>query len=305
MKCKWLVAIIAVLIVILVGVYYALDPEDKELNQAERERLGGTYVQLSNGMTHYRLTGPADGKPAVLVHGGTIPIWTWDYQIKALNDAGYRVLTYDKYGRGYSDRPAVTYHQALYKKQLYELVDKLGFTQFDLIGLSLGGGTVINFTAQYPQRVGKLVIISPMINNFKIPSIFKPPVFGEFIARVMGIKVIVDRFITLIEGHPDAAKYKKLFEEQTTYKGFQQAILSMLRNDAMLDYSKAYQTVGKQKRAILLIWGTGDTEINKEMIGDIRSFLPDLQFKPVEGVGHGIVFQKPDVVNNLIIDFLQ
>ena len=144
-----------------------------------------------------------------------------------------------------------------------------------------------------------------MINNFKAPSVLKPPVFGELMARLIGIKIIVDRFVTLIEGHPESARYKNLFEEQTKYKGFQQAILSMLRNDAMLDYSKAYQTVGKQKRAILLIWGTGDTEINKEMIGDIRSFLPDLQFKPVEGVGHGIVFQKPDVVNNLIIDFLQ
>jgi len=80
--------------------------------------------------------------------------------------------------------------------------------------------------------------------------------------------------------------------EQTTYKGFQRSILSMLRNDALGDYSKAYQIVGKQKRDILLIWGTADTEITKEMITDIRSFIPRLKFKPVEGVGHGIVCQN-------------
>jgi pimeloyl-ACP methyl ester carboxylesterase len=305
MKRKRLTAIIAVLIILLVGVYYALDPEDKELNEAERERLGGTYVKLSDGVTHYNLTGPVDGKLAVLVHGGTVPIWTWDEQIDVLSDAGYRVLTYDKYGRGYSDRPAVTYDQALYKKQLLELVDKLGFTKFDLIGRSLGGGTVINFTAQYPNRVQKLVLISPMINNFKLPSIFKPPVIGEYITRLIGVKAIVDRFKTLFEGHSEAAKYIKLFEEQTTYKGFQLAILSMFRNDAMLDYSKAYQTVGKQDREVLLIWGTEDTEITPAMIKDIRSFIPQVQFKPVEGTGHGIVFQKSDIVNSLILDFLQ
>lgn len=52
------------------------------------------------------------------------------------------------------------------------------------------------------------------------------------------------------------------------------------------------------------LWGTEDTEITREMIKDIRSFLPHLQFKPVEDVGHGIVFQKPEIINTLIIDFL-
>ena len=305
MKRKWLATIIVVLIVVLVGVYYALDPEVKELNQAERERLGGTYIKLSDGVTHYKLSGPADGKPAVLVHGATVPIWTWDKQLKPLNDAGFRTLTYDNYGRGYSDRPEVTYDQELYQKQLLELVNALGLTQkFNLIGLSLGGGTAINFTAQHPDRIDKLILISPMINNFKAPSVLKPPVFGELMARLIGIKIIVDRFVTLIEGHPESARYKNLFEEQTKYKGFQQAILSMLRNDAMLDYSKSYQTVGQQNREILLIRGTEDTEITPEMIRDIRSFIPNLQFKPVEGVGHGIVFQKFETVNKLILDFL-
>jgi pimeloyl-ACP methyl ester carboxylesterase len=96
-----------------------------------------------------------------------------------------------------------------------------------------------------------------------------------------------------------------LFKEQTTYKGFQRSLLSMLRNDTVRDYTTAYQKLGKQKHEILLIWGTEDTEITKEMIKDIRSFLPRLQFKPVEGVGHGIVFQKPEVIDTLIIDFLR
>ena len=302
---KWLVTIILLVVIALIAIYYALDSEVKELNPTERERLGGTYVNLSNGVTHYKLSGPVDGKLAVLVHGGTAPLWTWDKQLKPLNDAGFRTLTYDKYGRGYSDRPAVTYDQELYKKQLFELLNKLGLTQsFDLIGLSLGGGTVINFTAQYPDRVDKLVLISPMINNYKAPSIFKPPVIGEFIARLIGIKTIVNRFVTLIGDHPDSKKYINLFEEQTKYEGFQQSILSMLRNDAMLDYSKAYHEVGKQDREVLLIWGTEDTEITLAMIKDIRSFIPGLQFKPVEGVGHGIVFQKFKTVNSLILDFL-
>jgi len=295
-----------IIVVLLIIVYYILDPEKKKLNESECSELGGTYVNLSDGFTHYRLTGPTGGKVVVLVHGGTIPLWTWDSQIRILNDAGFKVISYDNYGRGYSDRPVVKYDQELYKRQLLELVDKLDLTQkFDLMGLSLGGATAVNFTAQYPDRVDSLILISPLINNFKVPGIFKIPVVGEFVARLIGIKVIVGRFISLFEDNPDARTYKRLFVEQTTVKGFQRSLLSMLRNNAVGDYVNAYQILGKQKREILLIWGTEDTEVTGKMIKDIRSYLPHLQFKPVEDVGHGIVFQKPEIINKLIVDFLQ
>ena len=305
MKWKWLSAFLALLIIVLVGIYYIFDPENNELNETVRARLGGTYIRLSDGFTHYKWEGQDDGEVVVLVHGGTVPIWTWDKQVQTLKDAGFKVLRYDMYGRGYSDRPDVTYDQKLYKRQLLELVDKLGLTeQFDLIGYSLGGGTVINFTAQYPKRVRKLILISPMINSYKVPVLFRIPVIGEFAARLFGIRIIVNRFVSMFEKNPESEKYTKLFVEQTTYKGFQRSILSMLRNDALGDYTDAYQIVGNQKRDIFLIWGTEDNEITKEMIGEIRSFIPHLKFKQVEGVGHGIVFQKPDTINNFIISFL-
>ena len=85
MKGKWLVAFVAVLFAVLVGVYYILDPENKKLDESERDKLGGTYINLSDGITHYKLTGLVDGKVVVLVHGGTIPEWTWNNQIKILS----------------------------------------------------------------------------------------------------------------------------------------------------------------------------------------------------------------------------
>lgn len=305
MKWKWLAALFIGLVVVATGIYWILDPEVNELNEAARARLGGSYIKLSDGMTHYKLEGPPDAKVVALVHGATIPIWTWDQQVRALTKAGFRVLSYDNFGRGYSDRPAVTYDQKLHLRQLKELADKLGLTRpFDLIGFSLGGGTAVNFTARYPDRVDKLVLISPLINNYKVPAYFGIPVFGEFLARLAGIRVISNRFASLIGNHPESEKYTRLFVEQTTYKGFQQSILSMLRNDTVGDYRAAYQIVGRQKRDVLLIWGTEDTGFTKPMVSDIQSFVPRLTFKPVEGVGHGIVFQKPETVNKLIIQFL-
>ena len=305
MKWKWPASFLIALFVVAIGIYLILDPEVNELSEATRTKLGGSYVKLSEGVTHYQLEGPPGAKVVVLVHGATVPMWNWDQQVQALTAAGFRVLRYEAFGRGYSDRPEVTYDQDLYRRQLRELVDKLGLAApFDLIGLSLGGGTAVNFTARHPERVDKLVLISPLINNFKVPSFFGIPVLGEFLARLAGIRVITNRFVSLVENHPESEKYTRLFVEQTTYKGFQQSILSMLRNNAVGDYRPAYQIVGRQKRDVLLIWGTGDTEVTRQMITDIKAFIPGLTFKPVEGAGHGIVFQKPETVSTLIISFL-
>ncbi|MCP4755754.1 MAG: alpha/beta hydrolase [Proteobacteria bacterium] len=318
MKLKWILVTSLTVLVVMVGVYRLLDPEVRKLDDPTRNKLGGSYVGLSDGKTHYRLEGPADGRTVVLVHGATIPIWTWDGQFPVLTAAGFRVLAFDQYGRGYSDRPDVVYGRELYKRQLLELVDALGITEpFHLVGLSLGGATAVNFTAAYPKRVGKLVLISPVVNNFKAPTIFNPPLFGEFIARVAGVKTIVNRFHPLVEGHPEAKRYGELFLEQTTFKGFQRSIVSMLRNDALKSYDDAYRAVGAHraagadhstgvlKRPAMLIWGTSDMEITPDMIGDIRTFIPHITFHPVEGAGHGIVFQKSSEVNALLVRFFK
>jgi pimeloyl-ACP methyl ester carboxylesterase len=81
-------------------------------------------------------------------------------------------------------------------------------------------------------------------------------------------------------------------------------MVSMLRNDAVGDYRAGYQAVGQQRREVLLIRGTEDVEITQEMIAEIQSFIRRLTFRPVDGAGHGIVFQKPETLNPLIIDFL-
>ena len=301
-----LLAGLTVLVLILLGVaYFALDPEKNTLDSDEREALGGTYVNLSDGTTHYELAGPDSGKVVVLVHGGTVPMWTWEYQTKMLHEAGFRTLAYDMYGRGYSDRPAIVYDRKLYQRQLLELVNELGITRkFDLIGASFGGATAVNFTASYSDRVDRLVIIAPIVKDYEVPGIFKVPVVGEFAARFVGIRTVIDRFEALIAGHPDAERYTSMFVEQTTYEGFQQSLLSMLRSDALGDYTNAYRVLGQQNRQILLVWGTADAEITQNMMDDVRSLIPTLTFEPIDGAGHGLFIQAPDTVNPLVLDFL-
>ncbi len=305
MKWKWIFVSFTVLIIVLAGLYWILNPEKNELNETTRARLGGQFIPLSDGFTHYKLEGPDDGKAVVLVHGATIPSWTWDRQVPVLIKAGFKVLTYDMYGRGYSDRPKTIYGRELYTRQLLELVGHLEMKEpFHLVGLSMGGATAVNFTAQYPARVRKLVLICPVINKYKVPSVSRIPIIGEFLMRIVGVRMTVKRAMSILKEHPRFREYADSFLEQTTYKGFQGSLLSMLRNDALGNYTVSYQVVGKQNRDVLLIWGTDDTEVTEFMIQDIQSFIPKVKFMPIDDAGHGIVFQKPEEVNRLILGFL-
>jgi pimeloyl-ACP methyl ester carboxylesterase len=305
--------IIAVVILIVVitplSLYAASDIEKKDLDDAARAQQGGAYVKLPNGVTHYELTGPETGQVAVLMHGATIPMYVWDAQADPLTKAGYRVLRYDMYGRGYSDRPAGDYSQAFYRKQLLDLLNTLKIQQpVDLVGLSMGGGLAMDFTANYPDRVKDIVLIAPMINSIKNDTNFKLmriPVIGEFLTRLIAVRVMSDRAAQLMQKSPRAGEYARMFSDQTRFKGFEKASLAAARSDAWADYTADYQAVGGQDRSILLIWGTEDNDVSPEMVQAIRKALPNVQFKQLDNIGHDPQVEVPDKVNSLVIDFLK
>jgi alpha-beta hydrolase superfamily lysophospholipase len=72
---------------------------------AMRHGTTGQLATLSRGVTHYTLEGPQDGPLVVLIHGLTTPAFVWDGIAPVLVARGYRVLRYDLFGRGCSDRP--------------------------------------------------------------------------------------------------------------------------------------------------------------------------------------------------------
>ncbi|MBN1691101.1 MAG: alpha/beta hydrolase [Dehalococcoidia bacterium] len=309
----WTAIIICVVILLIIitplSLYATANVETKDLDDAARAQAGGSYVKLPEGVTHYELTGPEDGQVVVLIHGATIPMYLWDEQVEALAKAGYRVLRYDMYGRGYSDRPDGDYSQAFFRKQLLDLLDALKLKQpVDIVGVSMGGAMAVDFTAGYPDRVKDLVLIAPMINSLKNDTNFKLmriPLLGEFLTRLIAVKVMSDRAAELMQKSPKAAEYAKQFNDQTRFKGFERASLAAARSDAWADYTADYEKVGRQDHRILLIWGTQDNDISPEMVQAMQKALPNVEFKQLDGVGHDPQVEVPDQVNSLILDFLK
>jgi pimeloyl-ACP methyl ester carboxylesterase len=87
----------------------------------------------------------------ILVHGFSVPYYIWDGTYDSLVQAGFHVIRYDEFGRGFSDRPDVIYDPVLYRNQLHDLITSLKLqTPVSLAGVSFGGAVVSDFVVHYP-----------------------------------------------------------------------------------------------------------------------------------------------------------
>lgn len=286
--------------------------EDRALDGATRKQLGGTYVRLKCGVTHYVLdppgrgTAPGEARVVVLVHGGTIPHWNWDMQVPALTAAGYRVLRYDQLGRGYSDRPGGPYDRALYRAQLEQLLDALKITgPVDLVGLSFGAATAASFAAANPARVRRLALLAPVVHFSEGKALFSlaaVPGLGEWFARVVSVPGTIKRAAAFFKESGAPPRFVERFEEQIRFAGFEGALLSMSRGDALTDYRPIYRALGKMPA--LIIWGDADDNIPREHIAFLRRTLSGHQYLELPGAGHGLNIQRRDQVNRALVAFL-
>ena len=199
----------------------------------------------------------------VLIHGFSVPAYIWDGTFEALGAAGFRALRYDLYGRGYSDRPDVTYDRALYLRQLAGLLDAVGLTgPVDLIGISMGGSIPAGFTDRFPTRVRRLVLMDPAPSSGPPLSarVMGVPVLGDYLLAAFGSLILpAGQRSDFFDPTKMPPRYLERYKEQMEFKGFIGAIGSTLKNLYPPDFLDVYARVGKQDRPIMIIWGRQDT----------------------------------------------
>ncbi len=101
------------------------------------------------------------GKPVVLIHGWPLSSKSWEKQVPALLDAGYRVVTYDRRGFGNSSKPTFGYDYDTLAGDLNTLMTDLDLRDATLVGFSMGGGEVARYLGTFgSERVERAVFIS-------------------------------------------------------------------------------------------------------------------------------------------------
>ena len=107
------------------------------------------------------------GKPVVLIHGWPLSGASWEKQLPALLEAGYRVITYDRRGFGKSSQPTSGFDYDTFTADLHALMTKLDLRDAALIGFSMGGGEVARYLgthgAERVRKAGFLGAIQPFL----------------------------------------------------------------------------------------------------------------------------------------------
>ncbi|RTR25929.1 alpha/beta fold hydrolase [Deinococcus radiophilus] len=122
----------------------------------------GRLLDLPSGQVHLIEGGPVNAPPTVLIHGSdgvthdwpTSPLWE-----RLVGDL--RLIAPDRLGHGYTPPgPEVTV--AANAQQLSEVLDALNLKRVTLVGHSYGAPIALALARQQPERVGALVLISPL-----------------------------------------------------------------------------------------------------------------------------------------------
>lgn len=293
------VALLVFAVAALAVIYFVKNKEKKEISTEVRKNTNGKYVTLSLGQTHYEMDGPDTGKVIILIHGFSVPYYIWDGTYEYLVEHGFKVLRYDMYGRGFSDRPDVLYNRKLYIDQISEMIDQLHLKKpVNLVGVSFGGTVAADFAVEHPALVNKVVLVDPAYNLAK-------PRLPDFVTDIKETITANDRANSQMEDfiypdlHPD---WIKQYLVQMEYKGFRRAIVSTMYN-YYVKGKDTYKALNGTKKPVLLVWGKEDKSVPFTYSDSVINVLHP-QFLPVEEAAHLPHLERTEIVNPAIVTFL-
>lgn len=304
---KWTAGTLVGIVVAAQVAYRVADPETKSLTDADRTGVAGAFVRLGDGVTHYELAGPDTAHLVVLAAGASVPHYIWDSTFHALTQAGFRVLRYTYYGRGWSDRPDIAYTPDLYVRQLSQLLDTLHVTTpIDLAGLSFGGSVITSFASAHPQRVRSLIYVDPYIRARRTPPAWQRSFF------------LVDRLMlfasspTMASGqlkdflHPERwPDWPDRYRVQMSFKGFRRARVSEAIANADLDQAAELAEVGAHPRPVLVIWGRQDRTVPFSFSERMMKAMPRARLLAVDSGAHLPHMEQSGLVQPSIMEFLR
>lgn len=295
------------IVLTLLAAYLLSFDETRTLDEQTRANLPGQFVNLEDGVTHYELSGPADGPLVVLVHGFSVPYYVWDPTVAGLTSAGFQVLRYDLYGRGYSDRPETDYDLDLFVRQLSQLTEVVTLSKpFNLVGLSMGGPIVAAYTNRKPDHILTLTMIAPETLPVTAKTIFpmNVPLLGEWVMKVYMVPFYLPQSQGADAYDPTLLPdWESRYRQQMDYIGFRRALLSTIRHLPQMNALNEFQQLSTSNIPVFLIWGEEDQSVTSEAIQQARLVLPQAEYLQLPLAGHLPQFEKADIVNQALIKF--
>lgn len=307
--------IVGVLGIVIAGVlaaYILAGWNERPLDDEARANAPGAFLDTSQGKIHYQWYGEEGAPVIVMVHGFSTPGFIYEQNATALAADGFRILTFDHLGRGWSDRPQTDYDDQFYERELLDVLDGLALTEpVGLVGLSMGGLTTSYFAGRHPDRIAALFLFVPAglelaTDPDSISSkMLMMPIVGDWIWRVFGKNILLgDAQYDETDLEPGSRLQGNL-TEQMQYEGYLQALLSTYRNMQMHDRDEVFQALQTTDFPVIALFGSADPTILPGSFDRFNQAVPRASSLMIEGGAHGLNYQMPEQSNEHLISFFQ
>ncbi len=256
------------------------------------------FVETRSGRVHVLDVGAGEGEGdgvVLLLHGTGRSVADWQEGVAGLLAARNRVVAIDYYGHGLSDRAhGWRYGIALWARQAIDVLDALGIERVTVVGHSAGGCVAAILTADHPERVDRAVFIGHGIAMDPVQIIPIMPGLGEI--RLGRTRIFSDLF---------SPEHERRLAQAYAIRGTRAALLTYIRRQYTIDGLRlVLATYEDIRRPVLQVHGREDVSIP---IGAARKLTPrlrDARFVAVEGVGHDVHIEAPDVLVEAIERFV-
>ncbi len=255
----------------------------------------------SNGIRlHYWRTG-GEGKPVmIMAHGITDYGLNWTSLAEKFQE-DYDIIMYDARGHGFSDKPDGPYDLATHVEDLVGLINTLGVKKPILIGHSMGGGTVALTAATYTD-LSRAVILEDPADMLKHLSPLDESIIPQWKKMIEADKAMdKDKLIEMARtkrhpGWPDI-EYERWAESKRLVIP---NVVDILSGKGFGDAKETYSKITVP--TLILKADAKENERKKHL--ELASLLPNGKLVHVDGAGHLIRLDKPEVTVRLIREFL-
>lgn len=258
------------------------------------------------------------GQPVILIHGFPLNGQSWEKQISALIDAGYRVIAYDRRGFGKSDKPSSGYDYDTFSADLNHLMTKLDLRDAVLIGFSMGTGEVTRYLSTYgSERVSKAVLVG-VVPPFLLKTDDNPEGVDKEVFEGIKAAIVADRPSFFTEFFKNFFNVDKLsgnlvFGENRITEDAVKMSWNVAVQSSAIATIKCVDTWLTDFRAdlpkidvpTLIIHGDADRTLPFDSTAKrLSQLIKNSRLVVVENGPHAIIWTHADKVNPAILDFL-
>lgn len=279
---------LAAAIVLAAAILFRIAGRETLTPAAFREGSGYETAALGEGTTAYRDLGPRNGPVVVIVHGATLGSLAYQAYHAPFIEAGWRVVAYDGWGRGFSDRIDGPLGIESMRRQLLELLDHLEIAQATLYGISMGGAVVARFAAQHPERTRAIGFQVPLVHGAEggaLLRLARTPLLNRLLARVLMVPQLIRRGEAIGTASPAGAAVYEHFKRQFEVIGTERNILSMISGDATGNRLPDHEAIAQAGIPVQFAYATDDPEIPPATVEAAIACHPNPDVHRYEG-GH-------------------